>query len=269
MNSEAGQSRSDVPVASSPPANGAESGEAAASTFAPGAPTSPAPALATRSSDVPVASSPSTNKIGSGGDSASTFILGVFKPSEGVGHVRGGNLPHWRQGGVTYFVTWRTADSIPAQRVREWLREREVWLARNPPPRSQMQIDEYSHNFTATWERWLDECHGECLLRRPDLRRVVEDAIRYFDGQRYALGESVVMPNHVHVLVTPLPGHALSQILQRWKSFTSHRINRILGRSGAFWQKETFDHIIRSADQLERVTRYIRDNPRRSNVHVS
>jgi REP element-mobilizing transposase RayT len=86
--------------------------------------------------------------------------------------------------------------------------------------------------------------------------------MRYFDGDRYNLDEFVVMPNHAHALVTPLGAHLLSLILRSWKSYTAKKINASLGRSGAFWQKESFDHIVRSAASLEKFRQYIRDNPK-------
>ena len=223
-----------------------------------------------RRSDVPVASS-STVRITSpsGADAASTnatstesVLRSYFDPERPIGFVRGGNLPHWRQEGVTYFVTWRTADSMPRERVEQWQREREEWLAQHPEPHSESEKAEYDRLFSERWEKWLDECHGECLLARPELKAVVESALRHFDGQRYRLDAFVVMPNHVHVLVTPLGAHRLSEIVQNWKSYTAHEINRRLGRKGSFWQKESFDHIVRSADEMERLRKYIRDNPK-------
>jgi hypothetical protein len=65
----------------------------------------------------------------------------------------------------------------------------------------------------------------------------------------------------VHVLVTPLGEHELSDILHSWKSFTAKQINRALGRQGTFWQKESFDHIVRSPEALERFRVYFQDNP--------
>jgi putative DNA methylase len=91
---------------------------------------------------------------------------------------------------------------------------------------------------------------------------MVSTAIRHFAGTRYSLREWVVMPNHGHVVVTPLDSQSLSSILHSWKSFTATAINRHLVRSGALWQKESFDHIVRSAEQLERIEQYIHDNPR-------
>jgi REP element-mobilizing transposase RayT len=69
------------------------------------------------------------------------------------------------------------------------------------------------------------------------------------------------MPNHVHALVTPLGAHLLSPILRSWKSFTAKKINASLGRSGAFWQKESFDHIVRSTASLGKFRQYILENP--------
>ncbi len=184
-----------------------------------------------------------------------------FDTTAPVGFLRGGKLPHWRQDGVTYFVTWRTADSMPKSRVDEWFTEREKWLKENPEPWSPKVEEEYYRRFPDRWEKWLDEYHGECLLARADLRRIVEDTLRHDDGAKYRLIDFVVMPNHVHVLVAPLGEHTLSNAVQDWKSVSSHRINKVLGRSGEFWQKEYFDHIVRSADQLAKFRSYIQNHP--------
>jgi REP element-mobilizing transposase RayT len=90
---------------------------------------------------------------------------------------------------------------------------------------------------------------------------IVHSALRYFEGQRYVLDEYVVMPNHVHVLVKPLPGHGLVAILHSWKSYTANQLNRRLGRTGQLWQHESYDHIVRSEAAREVIRRYIRENP--------
>jgi DNA polymerase-3 subunit alpha len=89
----------------------------------------------------------------------------------------------------------------------------------------------------------------------------VENALRHFDGDRYLLGGYVIMPNHVHILVRPAMEHKLPDILQSWKSFTAKEANKLLGRTGEFWQPESFDHIVRSEQQLEKFSRYIEENP--------
>ena len=216
------------------------------------------------------ASSPvsAKEKTGDGGVAATFCDGGVaatpfhaFDPAAPVGHVRGTSLPHWRQDGATYFVTWRTADSLPEARVKAWLAEREAWLKAHPEPWDARTEQEYFERFPNRWEQWLDECHGECLLARPELRQVVEDVLKHDDGTLYRLRDFVVMPNHVHVLATPLGETQLSETLQAWKSVSSHRINKALGRKGEFWQKESFDHIVRSEAQFERLRAYIQHNP--------
>jgi REP element-mobilizing transposase RayT len=154
------------------------------------------------------------------------------------------------------------ADSIPELKLRLWVDERERWLASHPEPRTAEQVAEYWKLFPDRLQEWLDAGHGSCVLARPPIRILVEQALRHFDGRRYELGEFVVMPNHVHALVTPLPGNELSEILHSWKSYTSHEINQRLGESGPRWQKETFDHIVRSPAQMDRIEQYIRDNPK-------
>jgi REP element-mobilizing transposase RayT len=191
---------------------------------------------------------------------ASTFF-NAFDPFVPIGHLSG-NLPHWRQEGRTYFVTFRTVDSLPTERLRAWLAERAAWLAMNAEPHSEAQRREYWERFPARFQHWLDQDYGACVLRQPALRTIVEDTLRHFDNDRYRLDEFVVMPNHVHAIVAPLGAHLLSSIVHSWKSFTAHKINKMLRWYGAFWQKESFDHIVRSVASLEKFRQYIRDNPK-------
>jgi REP element-mobilizing transposase RayT len=171
------------------------------------------------------------------------------------------HLPHWNQAGRMYFVTFRLADSIPADRAAALRRERMAWRKIHSEPYSAAQWREYHQLFSARVERWLDHSRGTCILADPRCARIVIDAMETFDGQRYCLDEWVIMPNHVHVLVKPASGFELSRILHAWKSFTAHAINRYLGRCGQLWQRESFDHLVRSAAHLDRFRRYIRENP--------
>jgi REP element-mobilizing transposase RayT len=171
-------------------------------------------------------------------------------------------LPHWRQAGVTYFVTFRLIDSLPTQKLVALRREKARWLALNPPPHNERQENEYHANFSTRVHTWLDAGHGKCVLAQPEIRQLVENALRFFNDQRYKLGEFVVMPNHVHVLVEPLTNHRLDRILHSWKSFSAKQINASTGSKGSIWHRESFDHIVRSPMQLARIEQYIRDNPK-------
>lgn len=187
--------------------------------------------------------------------------IGYFCPEEPVAKVAG-NLPHWRQEAVTYFVTFRLADSLPEAKLKAWKRERDSWVAARPKPWNDAIRDAYHRQFTAVIEKWLDAGHGSCLLARKDVRAVVCSALRHFADVRYTLDAWIVMPTHVHAVLTPLADYELSSILHTWKSFTSHAVRRILPEwSGPLWQKESFDHIVRGPDHLERIRAYIAQNP--------
>jgi len=81
----------------------------------------------------------------------------------------------------------------------------------------------------------------------------------------------VVMPDHLHWLLTPLRDsnvwpYPLVDILQCLKSTTAHRINKVLHTSGPVWQEESFDHVLRSEESLKEKADYIRQNPARSGL---
>jgi REP element-mobilizing transposase RayT len=182
-----------------------------------------------------------------------------FDPRGEIDHVTG-NLPHWRQSGVLYFSTFRTADALPADLLRRWQSEKDAWLLRHPEPWDATTRAEYIERFPRRLQDWLDAGHGECPLAETEPREIVERALRHFEGERYTTEETFVAANHVHVVLTPMSGHALSAILHSWKSFTAHAINRALGRTGEFWQQESYDHIVRSPDALQRIRNYIKNH---------
>ena len=179
-------------------------------------------------------------------------------------HFRG-RLPHIKKEGAAYFVTFRLADSLPATEVDRLVRERAALLA-----------DALAHKRPLTWheeqqlwawyseqvERLLDAGHGACWLRRAEVAELVAQALKFFDGQRYELRSWVVMPNHVHAVVWPRPGHTLSRILHSWKSFTATQANRLLRREREiFWQKESYDHWLRDDAERARLVAYVEANP--------
>ncbi|MGB7344049.1 MAG: transposase [Pirellulaceae bacterium] len=199
-----------------------------------------------------------------------------FQPFNEQGNVRvyyNGFLPHWRQAGCSYFVTFRLADSVPKKVIDQWKYERDAWLkARGIDPfRTGMEhkFAKLSRSEQLTFERYftgklfqfLDQGYGACYLRDPVACKIAFDALLHFHGQRIEAGDLVVMPNHVHVLMTPLPGHELEEVLHSIKSFTANQINRHFKRTGVLWMEESHDHIVRDAEELIRIQRYIANNP--------
>jgi carbamoylphosphate synthase large subunit/REP element-mobilizing transposase RayT len=170
-------------------------------------------------------------------------------------------LPHLEQQEATYFITFRLADAIPQKLLRQWKEELETWRKFHPEPWDASTKYEYQTRFQDAREEWLDQGHGECILRQPPIAATVANSLRHFDGDRYALDSFVVMPNHVHVLVRPHDGRSLSEILHSWKSFSAKKINKLRGRSGTVWQDENYDRMVRDFADLERYRGYIKRNP--------
>lgn len=113
----------------------------------------------------------------------------------------------------------------------------------------------------ARTEEFLDSGHGSCLLSDSACAAIVEDALLHFSEIRYRTIAWVVMPNHVHALIEPLPEHHLADIVHSWKSFTANRINRLVGRRGPLWQREYWDRYIRDMEHLQSTIAYIYANP--------
>jgi exonuclease VII large subunit len=196
-------------------------------------------------------------------DARSTF----FNPNLPL-EIHERNLPHWEQEGTPYFVTFRLADSIPKAKLTRWKTDQELWLKNHQDPYSDIEKNEYHQLFSEKIQNWLDDGSGSCLLSDPENAKIVANALSHFDGDRYQLGEWVVMPNHVHLLITPNKGHSLKDILQSLKSFTAHEINKRTGKNGQLWQHESYDHIVRSPEQLQHFEDYIHANPRKAGIKV-
>ena len=165
-----------------------------------------------------------------------------------------GYLPHFDHPGLVQSVTFRLADSLPAEKLAQWQAELEIPAgARAFGP----QVIEYHRRI----EEWLDRGHGSCALRDSRVASMVAGALLHFDGERYRLLAWVVMPNHVHVLIETLPGFPLGDVVHSWKSYSAKQANQILAQTGRFWQEEYFDRYIRDADHLREARRYIEQNP--------
>ncbi len=176
------------------------------------------------------------------------------------------HIPHWDQGETCAFVTFRLADSIPADKLAQWDDERQTWLNAHPKPWTEDEASEYGREFGARLDKWLDAGYGECLLADAENREITWNAILHFDGERYDVYAFVVMGNHVHVLFRPRTGNIVSSILHSWKSFTAKAMNNRLNRSGTVWQHESWDRLVRNERHFCRVIRYIARNPGKSDV---
>jgi putative transposase len=205
------------------------------------------------------------------------------------------HLPHWRQDGATYFVTFRLDDSLPQNKLNELAAIREDWERRHAlrgtalpsrpgaaagardrrrtaresrPTESDEAREELARRVQERIEHWLDQGMGRCLLRQSKLAAFVTIAMHHFDNDRYELGCYVVMPNHAHAIVRPLnpDSQSLEDVLGSWKKYSARRINRELREDGELWQDESFDRIIRDEEHLWRAVQYIGANPAKAGL---
>jgi putative DNA methylase len=201
---------------------------------------------------------------------------------------RGGALPHWYMPGFAHFVTYRLFDTIPKVRLQEMAQRRSARIESPqdfglPVECSRAaahklffrEFDEALETNTNSNRRWLEQ---------PEIAKVVRENLHHHHGSLYELLAWCIMPNHVHILIQPfesteLPDQTttdhdsvcsdevadaaspLSRIMHSLKSYTANEANRLLGRTGTFWQRESYDHWVRDLDELERIVDYIRLNP--------
>ena len=176
-------------------------------------------------------------------------------------HKTRSSLPHWQQDQATYFLTFHLADSLPVSLLDEWRQERSLWLVEHPKPWPPETEAEYHKLFSGSIDGYLDQGLGSCLLRNPTNAADVAEVFRHFDHRRYLLHAWVIMPNHVHLLISLGESIDLGKTVASWKRFTSTKINRQDHRTGPVWQKDYFDRLIRDWDHFINVARYIRRNP--------
>jgi putative transposase len=150
--------------------------------------------------------------------------------------------------------------------------------------------DEVAEEKLKFHRRWLKKFEdlmdgattGPLWLKEERIADIVDEALRYRDGKIYRLDAFCVMPNHVHAVFAPLLTEAMAEraiqqkrngqnnddikvvmasIMQSLKGRTARQCNLALNREGQFWQHESFDHIIRSQSEWERIVDYVVNNP--------
>lgn len=162
-----------------------------------------------------------------------------------------GYVPHYDEPGLFQLVTFRLHDSLPAIKIAE---------LKNP------RLSLSDGQRREALERYLDAGHGACYLRESRVAQLAQDTLLHFDGERYRLLAWVVMPNHLHVLAQFLADHPLSKVMHSWKSYIANQGNKLLGRSGRFWQREYFDRFIRNERHYRNAVQYVESNPVRAGL---
>jgi REP element-mobilizing transposase RayT len=127
-----------------------------------------------------------------------------------------------------------------------------------------LQCDDKPHFVTfCTDRRWV---------LPESVRAIVLECCLHHNGERFDLRVAVVMPDHVHMIFTPLANqraletYSLAKIMDSVKGFSAHKINKKLGRKGRVWQPESFDHVVRSSESLDAKIAYLLENPVRAGM---
>jgi len=144
------------------------------------------------------------------------------------------DLPHWQVGGATYFVTFRLK----------------------------------GHAGSETSGTGVSPVDAPLSSLTPSERTIVMKAILFWHGRKWSVDALTVMPDHVHVLATPLerspgPWFSLTELMHSVKSFTAHRIQHHRRASGALWQSERYDRVNRNEHEFYQKATSILENAQR------
>ena len=185
------------------------------------------------------------------------------------------HLPHYQPPGATLFITFRLAGSLPQDILQRLetetrLKTSEIEIIQDPSVRKQAAYTAQKQLF-AKWDAESDSIQpGPDWLANPVVAKMLCEALHFRDGRVYSLEAYSIMPNHVHLVIEPLPAetgvHPISKIMQSLKGYTARQANRILGRQGDFWQHESYDHVVRDNAEFTRIVNYVLENPLRNGL---
>ncbi len=178
-----------------------------------------------------------------------------------------GTLPHIQEEGRIFSVTWRLAFTLP-QVILNILDEMHEFDQLKQDNSITAEVYERRYAILANqYDDYLGKLKDpELDLSQPHFAKIVCQALRFYHLKLYLLHAYCVMPNHLHLLIQPLPNNnnefpKNSDIVRKIKSWTAHQINVILNREGTIWQHEYFDRYIRNQADYGRTVQYFLGNP--------
>lgn len=178
------------------------------------------------------------------------------------------NLPHYQPPDDTvFFVTTRLDGSLPKEVIEKLKEQRETEIniikqSTNSFQEKRIKIDNAHKRFFGKYDDLLDGLTiGNNWLKIPAIAQEVCNALHFFDNQRYELICFTIMSNHIHIVMEVKKEYALYGIMQSIKTFSARKANELLDRNGQFWQHESYDRVVRDADELSRIISYVLNNP--------
>ncbi len=186
-------------------------------------------------------------------------------------------LPHWHPPNAVYFVTFRLAGSLPQEVLETLHREREMAEQQLKQKFQGEALAEEKYKLFkrmfARYDDLLAQSDGPKWLADERVAEIVQREIHALHPQTYRLICYCIMPNHVHLLIDLLDIHepaplkegqhytALSHAMKTLKGRTGYACRKLIGGSGAFWQHESYDHVVRNQHEFENIINYILNNP--------
>ena len=192
-------------------------------------------------------------------------------------------MPHFHSEGYAFFVTARLAGTIPKHiyfKIKTEYNEKLEYISGEKDKRKKSELyRDIQYEQFLKYEKILDSIKfGRNWLNNENVALVVSETLHYYDGKEYDLFSYTIMPNHIHFILKPYVTrnsrfaetdkkektgnkYFLTEILQKIKRYSAKEANKVLKRKGAFWQHESYDHIIRNKEELLKLTEYILNNP--------
>jgi len=191
-------------------------------------------------------------------------------------------LPHWDFPNATYFITACLEGSIPARGLADLDQFRES-LEAKPCPEGLTEEDWETQKLKmlfARFDHWIDDEPAVRYLEDERLAEQVRGSLYHFAGERYDLIAYVIMASHFHWVFRPTREWSeevyaedddrtpRQRIMHSIRSYTAKECNRLLGRTGVFWQVESYDHCVRDDAELQRIIEYVEQNPVKAGLAV-
>ena len=168
-------------------------------------------------------------------------------------------LPHIQPEEAVFFVTFNLRGAIPAHILsklnKDYAAQKRNLL--NTPKRKRKADEDYDEQINDILDSGK---YGKHWLKEPAVAQIVANSFHFLDGRDFSLICYCVMSNHVHFVAYKL-NKRLYKIMHSLKSYTAMECNKILNRSGPFWQREYFDRIVRDRTDLAIKIKYVINNP--------
>ncbi|NOZ45604.1 MAG: hypothetical protein GXO79_02365 [Chlorobi bacterium] len=182
------------------------------------------------------------------------------------------HLPHIQPKEGVFFITFRLYGSLPVSILQKLKEEKEINIIRQRKQfgskKDQMKkaIRKENEQYNEVFNSMLDNPKsGTTYLANKTIAKIVANSIHFLDGKDYKLICYTIMSNHVHMIIYKIK-KPLFKILQSLKRYTAREANKIINTQGSFWQKESYDNLINSRNELANKIKYVVENPVKINL---